>query len=335
MAEESPEHGPTDQGDGEPVHEPTEISYAEYLHPARPRSLRHRPRVKSPVERRSVAHDGPANGENPAYVEWLRQPVDARRRQRAQPPALRPGHDVAEPVRQPGPAPAVDTASVWFTAYPLSLITRPGESFLAALADEELWKAFAAHRDRRRPHRPGQARGRDIGLAVHAQRRRPLRPHQHPDRPGVRHRGRVPGAVRDRRRGTAARSSTTSCPATPARAPTSASPRWRYGDYPGIYHMVEIEPEDWHLLPDVPAGRDSVNLDAATEDWLAKARLHHRPPAAGDLLRRGRQGDQLERHPAGRRRRRRRAALGLPALLQGRPAVDQLARPVVRRACGW
>ena len=33
----------------------------------------------------------------------------------------------------------------------------------------------------------------------------------------------------------------------------------------------------------------------------------------------------------GHRRRRRRAALGLPALLQGGPAVDQLARPVVRR----
>ena len=29
-------------------------------------------------------------------------------------------------------------------------------------------------------------------------------------------------------------------------------------DYPGIYHMVAIPQEDWHLLPDVPAGRDSV-----------------------------------------------------------------------------
>ena len=104
----------------------------------------------------------------------------------------------------------------------------------------------------------------------------------------------------------------------------------KVGDYPGIYHMVEIEPEDWIYLPDVPAGRDSVNIDTATEDWLAKARLHHRPPPTGDLLRRGRQGDQLERHPAGRRPRRRRAPLGLPALLQGRPALDQLAGPVVR-----
>ena len=35
-----------------------------------------------------------------------------------------------------------------------------------------------------------------------------------------------------------------------------------YSDYPGIYHMVEIAPEDWHLLPEVPEGRDSANLDA-------------------------------------------------------------------------
>lgn len=42
-----------------------------------------------------------------------------------------------------------------------------------------------------------------------------------------------------------------------------------FKDYPGIYHMVEIQPEDWMLLPDVPDGTDSVNLDAATEAELA------------------------------------------------------------------
>ncbi len=44
----------------------------------------------------------------------------------------------------------------------------------------------------------------------------------------------------------------------------------KVGDYPGIYHMVEIDPKDWHLLPKVPKGRDSVNLDAEAEDQLAK-----------------------------------------------------------------
>ena len=45
----------------------------------------------------------------------------------------------------------------------------------------------------------------------------------------------------------------------------------RVGDYPSIYQMVEIPPEDWHLLPPVPPGKDSVNLDLEAEDRLEKA----------------------------------------------------------------
>ncbi|PRC55443.1 maltose alpha-D-glucosyltransferase, partial [Mycobacterium sp. ITM-2017-0098] len=45
----------------------------------------------------------------------------------------------------------------------------------------------------------------------------------------------------------------------------------KYADYPGIYHMVDVDPRDWEYLPDVPAGADSVNIDAATEEWLDKA----------------------------------------------------------------
>jgi trehalose synthase len=44
-----------------------------------------------------------------------------------------------------------------------------------------------------------------------------------------------------------------------------------HGDYPGIYHMVSIAPDDWHLLPDVRDGRDSVNLDGETEAALERA----------------------------------------------------------------
>ncbi|MBA3529322.1 MAG: maltose alpha-D-glucosyltransferase, partial [Propionibacteriaceae bacterium] len=36
-------------------------------------------------------------------------------------------------------------------------------------------------------------------------------------------------------------------------------------------HMVEIPPEDWHLLPKVSRGRDSVNIDVEAEDQLEKA----------------------------------------------------------------
>ena len=45
----------------------------------------------------------------------------------------------------------------------------------------------------------------------------------------------------------------------------------KIGDYPGIYHMVEIPEEHWHLLPKVPRGKDSVNLDPLTERALADA----------------------------------------------------------------
>src|SRR5665647_2001026 len=45
----------------------------------------------------------------------------------------------------------------------------------------------------------------------------------------------------------------------------------KVSDYPGIYHMVEIEPADWRLLPDVPAGRDSTNINLETEDELDKS----------------------------------------------------------------
>ena len=43
------------------------------------------------------------------------------------------------------------------------------------------------------------------------------------------------------------------------------------GDYPGLYHMVEIEPKDWPMLPDVKAGHDSVNLPVDVVDALQAA----------------------------------------------------------------
>ena len=44
----------------------------------------------------------------------------------------------------PNPGAAVEKSSVWFTAYPISMITKAGCSFLGTLADEDLWRTFAA-----------------------------------------------------------------------------------------------------------------------------------------------------------------------------------------------
>ena len=44
----------------------------------------------------------------------------------------------------PNPAAAMAKSSVWFTAYPISMITKPGHSFLSTLGDDELWLALEA-----------------------------------------------------------------------------------------------------------------------------------------------------------------------------------------------
>ena len=183
---------------GDHPNEPTDITYDEHLHPARPRSLRFRPRVKTPFARRSVAQDGPATGDNPAYVSWLLVSVDAGRRQRDQPAVLRAGFDVAEPVRQPQSASRCGNRIRVVHRVP-AVVDHPPRRVVPQ-GDGRRGHVEGIRRDRYRghPHRPREARRRHLRLAADPERGRPLRPHQHPDRPGVRHRGRIPRDVRDR-----------------------------------------------------------------------------------------------------------------------------------------
>ena len=254
----------------EQSHEPSEITYAGHFHPARPRSLRHRARVKAPFARHSVAKDGRPTGTNPAYVTWLLSQsmlADANEISRQ---FSGQGSMWQNPFANPGPRQAVETASVWFTAYPISFITRPDESFLAALADEALWDAFSR-----------------IGIeAVHTgpvKRAGGLSGWQ--TTPSVDgHFDRMSTQI-DPAFGTEAEFRAMCGMATwsggtiiddivPGHTGKGADFRlaeMKHADYPGIYHMIEIEPEDWGILPDVAAGRDSVNIDAATEEQLEKA----------------------------------------------------------------
>src|SRR5262245_25395536 len=257
--------GPEYQGN-----EPTEITFDEYLHPARPRALRFRPRVKAPFTRRSVTQDGPARGDNSAYVTWLLSQSMLADANVISAQFSGQGSMWQNPYATPSPRGAVETASVWFTAYPLSLITRADESFLKALADEKMWEAFA-----------------EIGIqAIHTG--------------PVKRAGGISGwQLTPSVDGHFDRISTEIDPAfgtedefrqmcgtanwyggtviddiVPGHTGKGADFRlaeMKYADYPGIYHMVEIDPRDWDHLPDVPSGADSVNIDAATEEWLDKA----------------------------------------------------------------
>lgn len=157
------------------------------------------------------------------------------------------------------PRAAAALASVWFAAYPGSIVTRPGDSVLHTLGDPALWQAFA-----------------EIGIeAVHTG---PMKRSG-----GVSGRTFTPsidgnfdriGLEIDPLLGTTAEFIAMSqtakvhgavviddiVPGHTGKGPDFRLAERAYGDYPGIYHMVEIAPDDWILLPDVPQGKDSANL---------------------------------------------------------------------------
>ena len=121
------------------VAEAADITYDEQFYPARPKALR-------PIaRRRQFFADRPSlefDGRNAAYVEWLRSQAmlgdaNVMARQLSGQASM-----WQNSYAHPNPRAAVERAPVWFTAYPLSFITRPGQSFLAALGDPELWDAF-------------------------------------------------------------------------------------------------------------------------------------------------------------------------------------------------
>lgn len=119
-----------------------EISYDEQRYPARPRRLRPRDNLRGSSVRRIRTDPRTANGTNPSYIEWLvRQSMlkdaDVLARQLSGQPAM-----WRNAYARPDARRAIAATDVWFTAYPISLITRPGESFLAALGDDALWSAF-------------------------------------------------------------------------------------------------------------------------------------------------------------------------------------------------
>jgi trehalose synthase len=174
------------------------------------------------------------------------------------------------PFAHSSPRAAIEKASVWFTTYPISMITRSGESFLRALADENLWRVFetigidAVHTGPVK--RAGAVSGWEITPSVDG----------HFDRISTRI-DEAFGTEAEFRlicQVAAAHNGTVIDDIVPGHTGKGADFRlaeMKVGDYPGIYHMVEIPREDWHLLPPVPPGKDSVNLDVAAEDRLQNA----------------------------------------------------------------
>lgn len=260
------------QKDAQPTeHEASEITYSEQFYPARPRALRPRARLRpqgSPQH--GEDRSGEPVGTNPFYVAWLQRSSMLHDANLISNQFSGTGGMWQNPYANPNPESAIEAAGVWFTAYPLSMMTQPGRSFLGSLADPELWRSFeriginALHTGPVK--RAGGLRGWQPTPSVDG----------HFDRISTEIDGAF-GTEEDFRTMceiASAHGGTIIDDIVPGHTGKGADFRlaeMNYEDYPGVYHMVGIEPEDWSLLPEVPPGRDSVNLDAETEARLAKA----------------------------------------------------------------
>ncbi|KTB54989.1 maltose alpha-D-glucosyltransferase [Pseudomonas syringae] len=201
------------------------------------------------------------------YVEWLvEQSMLNAARQRAKTYSGQ-GRLWQRPFALARPRDASAIASVWFTAYPASIVTREGGSVLEALGDETLWHALS-----------------EIGIqGIH---NGPLKLSG-----GLQGRTRTPSIdgnfdrisfgidpdlgteaqLLSLTRIAAAHNAVIIDDIIPSHTGKGADFRLAelaYEDYPGLFHMVEIREEDWQLLPDVPAGRDAVNLMPDVVDQL-------------------------------------------------------------------
>jgi trehalose synthase len=167
----------------------------------------------------------------------------------------------------PQPRRAAAMAPVWFTAYPAATITPAGKTLLATLGDAELWQVFAdigiraIHTGPMK--RSGGVSGRTFTPTVDgyfdriSQEIDPVFGTEDEYRAMVKtagdHQAVVIGDI---------------IPGHTGKGADFRLAERNVGDYPGIYHMVEIPEADWNLLPTVPPGQDAKNLSEAEEAAL-------------------------------------------------------------------
>jgi trehalose synthase len=267
-AVDEPEVEPTEDEPTE--HEPTEITYSEQFYAARPRGLRPRARLRAQGSPAATERVGDPVGTNGAYVSWLVKESMLEDAKQIAAQFSGQGSMWQNPFARPDAVAAVTAAPVWVTAYPISMITPSGASFLATPPAHALWKAFASIGIRALHTGPvkraGGLTGWDPTPSVDG----------HFDRIstqidsafGTEDEFRSMCEVATDHGGTILDDIV---PGHTGKGPDFRLAEMNVGDYPGIYHMVQIPPEDWGLLPEVPAGRDSVNLDIAAEDGLERA----------------------------------------------------------------
>lgn len=251
-------------------HEPDAFNFAEQFFPARPRQLLRLARDFAISPLKVAQKRGLSSATNSNYLFWLKRESMLHAANMLAARYSGRGHMWRNPFARARPRAAVALGSVWYAAYPNSLITKKDASIVGTLADEELWQAFEQIGIDGMHTGPVKMAGGITGWQTTPS------VDGHFDR--ISHRiDPLFGTVEEFRELSdvaAEHGGIIIDDIVPGHTGKGADFRlaeMNYGEYPGIYHMVEIELQDWHLLPEVPEGRDSVNLNEASEAALKKA----------------------------------------------------------------
>jgi trehalose synthase len=212
--------------------------------------------------------DAPPSTEGAPYIRWLEEHSMLHQARQL---ALRYSGNPDQwqhPYGTPQPRAATTRASVWFTAYPASTIgSTATASVLDTLADERLWQAFQAIGIRGIHTGPMKRSGGITDLAYTASVDGNFDRISFDIEPAFGTEAQYKSLVAAASRHGAIVIGDVIPGHTGKGADFRLAER-AYADYPGIYHMVRIEPADWGMLPAVPSGADSVNLQPATVDAL-------------------------------------------------------------------
>ncbi len=201
------------------------------------------------------------------YINWLEERSMLHEAARLSKDVSGSGIQWRDPFAMPQGEKFVEKAPVWFTAYPPATITRPGESILQAFGNKELWKIFediGIHALHTGPvKRAGGIKGYEYTPTVDGWFDRislnvdPMFGNDEQYKNAVKTIGEHEAIV-----------ISDIIPGHTGKGADFRLAERAYKDYPGLYTIVEINREDWPLLPDVPEGKDSVNLPVDTVNKL-------------------------------------------------------------------
>ncbi len=210
--------------------------------------------------------------ESRSYVDWLKEnsmleqakQIVANSREASMPWKL-PYADLQSDQ-------VVSKQSVWFTLYPASVIAKKGESVFEAIGNEKLWQVFSEigiNGIHVGPiERAGGVKGRKFTPSIDGYFDRiqfeidPIF--------GSLEQFKTLVARADSKGGIVIGDIV---PGHTGMGFDFILAKMNVEEYPGIYHMVSIPRKDWHLLPNVKAGKNCANLSASSVDALQKKGL--------------------------------------------------------------